>query len=132
MARAFVLRVAFATGLFHLLLAILTIGANDYSNPRIAIHTAMWPIKLLIWIGLHVIVFLIPAAFFLGFGWLALVLGVLFLFVQIIYFIEFCFSMNEDLLEGRGISLAHSLSLLSPLSPFQHPAQLAHKSLTGR
>ena len=106
MARAFVLRIAFATSVFHLFLALFTIGADDYSNPRIAIHTAMWPVKMLVWTVMHAAVFFMPASFFLGFGWLALALGILFLFVQIIYYIEICFATNEDLLEGRGTFLA--------------------------
>jgi hypothetical protein len=65
MARAFVLRVAFATAVFHAMIALFTIGASDYSNPRIMVHTALWPIKILIWVVLHLIVFFIPSQFFL-------------------------------------------------------------------
>ena len=65
MARAFVLRVAFATAVFHSMIALFTIGASDYSNPRIMVHTALWPIKLLIWVVLHLVVFFIPSQFFL-------------------------------------------------------------------
>ena len=102
MARAFVLRVAFATSMFHVSISLLTIGANDYSNPRIMIHTALWPIKALYWIVLHLIVFFIPASFFLGFGWLALIFGCLFLVVQSIIFVELAFQWNEDWIEKDG------------------------------
>jgi len=102
MARAFVLRVAFATAIFHVVLSIFTIGASDYSNPRIMVHTALWPIKMLLWVVLHLIVFFIPSQFFLGFGWVAFVLGILFLIVQIVIFVEFTFELNEAWIEKDG------------------------------
>lgn len=37
MARAFVLRVAFATAVFHITIALMTIGASDFSNPRVMV-----------------------------------------------------------------------------------------------
>lgn len=61
MARAFVLRVAFATAIFHVSISLFTVGANDYSAPRIMVHTALWPIKMLYWVVLHLIVFFIPS-----------------------------------------------------------------------
>jgi hypothetical protein len=102
MARAFVLRVAFATAVFHAMIALFTIGASDYSNPRIMVHTALWPIKILIWVVLHLIVFFIPSQFFLGFGWLAFVCGILFLIVQTVIFIEFTFELNETWIGNDG------------------------------
>jgi len=101
-ARAFVLRLCFATSLFHLSLALPTIGVNDYSNPRIVLHTALWPIKLAWWAILHFIVFLIPSSFFLGFGWLALAFGVVFILVQIILYIEWVYQWNEDWIAKDG------------------------------
>jgi len=101
-ARAFVLRLCFATSVFHLTLGLPTIGVNDYSNPRVAFHTALWPIKLAWWAILHFIVFLIPSSFFLGFGWLALIFGILFILVQIILYIEWVYQLNEDWIARDG------------------------------
>lgn len=94
--------VAFSTAIFHVVLSIFTIGASDYSNPRIMVHTALWPIKMVLWILLHLIVFFIPSSFFLGFGWVAFILGILFLIVQIVIFVEFTFELNETWIEQDG------------------------------
>jgi len=102
MGRAFVLRVCFATAVFHLCLGLLTIGASDFSNPRLQLHTALWPIKLAMWLILHLIVFFIPSSFFLGFGWFALVASVLFLLVQIVIFIEWIYEWNESWIQNDG------------------------------
>mmetsp|Transcript_4846 Transcript_4846/g.11681 ORF Transcript_4846/g.11681 Transcript_4846/m.11681 type:complete len:467 (-) Transcript_4846:948-2348(-) len=95
MGRAFVLRVCFATAVFHLCLGLLTIGASDFSNPRVQLHTALWPMKMGMWLVLHLIVFFIPSSFFLGFGWVALVASIFFLLVQIVIFIEWIYEWNE-------------------------------------
>jgi len=102
MARAFVLRVAFATAIFHISLAMATWGVNDFSNPRHYVHTALWPIKIVFWLVLHLIVFFIPSSTFLNFGWAAFVFGVLFEIVQIVIYIEICFSLNRQWIEEDG------------------------------
>ena len=57
---------------------------------------------MLLWVVLHLIVFFIPSQFFLGFGWVAFVLGILFLIVQIVIFVEFTFELNEAWIEKDG------------------------------
>lgn len=96
------MRVAFATAIFHISIALLTIGASDFSNPRVMVHTALWPAKIVYWVVLHLVVFFIPSTFFLGFGWIAFILGILFLLVQTVIFIEFVFAWNEDWIEKDG------------------------------
>jgi hypothetical protein len=103
MARALVLRICFGTLLFHLVLALLTVGAKDFSNPRVLIHTGLWPIKFVVWVGLHVAMFFIPTTFFLGFKWAALVLAVIFLIMQTIIFIEWIFELNESWINKDGV-----------------------------
>ncbi len=103
MARALVLRVCFGTLLFHLFIALLTIGANDFSNPRVLIHTGLWPLKFILWLGVHIGMFFIPTSFFLGFKWAALVLAVLFLIMQTIIFIEWIFELNENWIKEDGV-----------------------------
>ena len=102
MARALVLRICFGTFVFHLLLAILTVGAKDFSNPRLLIHTGLWPVKFIVWAGLHIAAFFIPTSFFLGFQWAVLVLAVLFLIMQIIIFIEWIYELNESWINKDG------------------------------
>lgn len=102
MARALVLRICFGTFLFHIVLAFLTVGAKDFSNPRLLIHTGLWPVKIVVWAGLHIATFFMPTSFFLGFKWAALVLAVLFLIIQIIIFIEWIFELNESWINKDG------------------------------
>ena len=89
--------------MFNLVLALLTVGAKDYSNPRVLIHTGLWPIKLIVWVGLHVATFFIPTTFFLGFKWAVIVLAVIFLIMQTIIFIEWIFELNESWLNKDGV-----------------------------
>jgi hypothetical protein len=102
-ARALVLRICFGTFVFHVILALLTVGAKDYSNPRVLIHTGLWPIKFIVWAGLHVATFFIPTTFFLGFKWAVLVLAVIFLIMQTIIFIEWIFELNESWIKKDGV-----------------------------
>lgn len=100
--RAFVLRMVFATMLFHFMLMAATIGANDFSNPRIIVHTGVWPIKIAVWLLLHLVPFCMPSSFFIGYGWVAFAAGILFLLVQTIIFIEYIFDTNESLIAKDG------------------------------
>lgn len=104
MSRAFVLRMAFATAIFHICLALCTWGVNDYSNPRHYVHTGLWPIKIVLWLVLHLVVFFVPSAFFLSFGWVAFAFGVIFELVQIVIFIEIAFGLNKEWIEEDGSS----------------------------
>eukprot|EP00286_Rhodomonas_abbreviata_P019797 CAMPEP_0181309496 /NCGR_PEP_ID=MMETSP1101-20121128/12044_1 /TAXON_ID=46948 /ORGANISM="Rhodomonas abbreviata, Strain Caron Lab Isolate" /LENGTH=424 /DNA_ID=CAMNT_0023415983 /DNA_START=228 /DNA_END=1502 /DNA_ORIENTATION=- len=100
--RTFVLRMCFATAVFHLCLALFTIGASDYSNPRVMLHSGLWPVKLGMWLLLHVMVFFISSSFFLAFGWVALIASVFFLLIQIVIFIEWIYEWNETWVQLDG------------------------------
>jgi serine incorporator 1/3 len=102
MARALVLRICFGTFLFHIVLAMLTVGAKDFSNPRLLIHTGLWPLKFIVWAGLHLATFFMPTSFFLGFKWAVMVLAILFLIIQIIIFIEWIYEINESWINKDG------------------------------
>ena len=102
MARAFILRMAFAHSIFHFALALATIGADDLENPRSFFHTGAWPVKIIIWFLLHLSTVFMPTAFFLDFGWLALVSGIFFLIVQIVLFIDWVFAWNESWIDKDG------------------------------
>eukprot|EP00292_Cryptomonas_paramecium_P009168 CAMPEP_0113716342 /NCGR_PEP_ID=MMETSP0038_2-20120614/33840_1 /TAXON_ID=2898 /ORGANISM="Cryptomonas paramecium" /LENGTH=250 /DNA_ID=CAMNT_0000643861 /DNA_START=348 /DNA_END=1097 /DNA_ORIENTATION=+ /assembly_acc=CAM_ASM_000170 len=92
----------FGTFLFHLILALLTYGAKDHSNPRVLIHTGLWPLKIILWLGLHLMTLFIPSSTFLNYKWAVIVLAVIFLLVQIVIFIEWIFELNENWLEKDG------------------------------
>lgn len=101
-ARAFILRMCFATFVFHLVLGMFTMGANDFSNPRIHIHTALWPLKIGFWLLMHLAVLFMPSEFFLGFGWFALVGAIFFTLIQIVIFIEWIYEWNESWIAEDG------------------------------
>ena len=102
MARAFILRICFGTFLFHLILGVLTIGANNFSDSRVLLHTGLWPVKILLWVVLHLVAFFIPSSTFMEYKWAVLVFAVLFLLLQIVVFIEWIFELNESWLSNDG------------------------------
>lgn len=62
----------------------------------------MWGIKTILWLLAHIVPLFMPSAFFLDFGWLALVAGVFFLVVQIVLYIDWIYAINESWIEKDG------------------------------
>lgn len=91
-----VYRIWLAFFLFFLLLAIITIGVKSSKDPRAGIHKGFWFFKILILIGAVVGCFFIPAEPFndvwMYFGFIG---GMLFVFVQVIYLIDFAHTWTE-------------------------------------
>jgi len=63
-------------------------------------HIVMWPLKLLIYVGLTVATFFIHNDFFVGYAEVARVLSILFLVMQVFIFIDFAYTWNEKWTEG--------------------------------
>ncbi|KAI7290258.1 hypothetical protein KC315_g19888, partial [Hortaea werneckii] len=57
-------RVNFALGLLHFLLGMMLLGVNNSRDKRAGIQNGFWGPKVLAWIGLIVVSFLIPNRFF--------------------------------------------------------------------
>ncbi|KAI7621963.1 TMS membrane protein/tumor differentially expressed protein [Hortaea werneckii] len=114
-------RVNFALGLLHFLLGMMLLGVNNSRDKRAGIQNGFWGPKVLAWIGLIVISFLIPNRFFEIWGnYVALVGAVLFLLLGLILlvdlahtFAEFCIEKIEDTDSGvwRGVLIGSTLGM---------------------
>lgn len=114
-------RINFALGLFHCVLAILLIGVTTSKDSRAAIQNGFWGPKLVVWLGLIVLSFLIPNTFFEVWGnYVALVGAILFLLLGLVLlvdlahtFAEFCIEKIEDTDSGlwRGVLIGSTLGM---------------------
>lgn len=97
-------RVNFALGVFHFILAIMLVGVNNSRDKRAPLQNGFWGPKLIAWIALIVVSFLIPNRFFEVWGnYVALVGAILFLLLGLVLlvdlahtFAEFCIEKIED------------------------------------
>ena len=93
-------RINFALGIFHLLLALILIGVTDSKHPRAAIQNGYWGPKIIGWIGLVALTFLIPESFFIVWGnYFAMIGAFLFLLLGLILLVDLAHSWAETCLE---------------------------------
>jgi hypothetical protein len=93
-------RMNFALGTFHLILAILLLGVNSSRNKRASIQNAFWGPKIIAWLALIVVTFLIPDAFFVVWGnYVALIGAMLFLLLGLILLVDLAHTWAEFCLE---------------------------------
>jgi len=114
-------RVNFALGLFHCVLAVLLLGVSSSRDSRAPIQNGFWGPKIIVWLGLIVLSFLIPNRFFEVWGnYVALVGAILFLLLGLILlvdlahtFAEYCIEKIEDTDSGlwRGILIGSTLGM---------------------
>jgi len=114
-------RVNFALGVLHFLLAIMLLGVNNSRDKRAGIQNGFWGPKVVAWLGLIVVSFLIPNRFFEVWGnYVALVGAMLFLLLGLVLlvdlahtFAEFCIEKIEDTDSGmwRGILIGATMGM---------------------
>lgn len=114
-------RINFALGLFHFFLAFMLVGVNSSKDNRAPIQNGFWGPKVVVWLGLIVLTFLIPNTFFEVWGnYVALVGAILFLLLGLILlvdlahtFAEYCIEKIEDTDSGlwRGILIGSTLGM---------------------
>lgn len=93
-------RINFALGFFHFILGLLLIGVQNTKDKRSAIQNGFWGPKLVAWIGLIVITFLIPDQFFVTWGnYVALIGAVLFLLLGLVLLVDLSHTWAEYCLE---------------------------------
>ncbi|KAF9881391.1 membrane protein [Colletotrichum karsti] len=93
-------RFNFALGLFHLIFAGLLFGVTSSKNPRAAIQNGYWGPKIIAWLALIVLSFLIPDEFFQFWGsYIAQVGGMLFLILGLILLVDLAHNWAEYCLE---------------------------------
>lgn len=113
---ALVYRINCALGTLHLVLAALLVGVNSTTNPRAVLQNGMWRPKILAWIALIAINFLlIPDLFFVFYGnHIAIIFSTIFLGIGLILLVDFAHAWAETCLEkiemeeltGEGDALA--------------------------
>jgi serine incorporator 1/3 len=93
-------RMNFALGAFHFVLAILLLGVNSSKNKRAPIQNGFWGPKIIAWVALIIVSFLIPDAFFWVWGnYVALVGAVLFLLLGLILLVDLAHTWAEYCLD---------------------------------
>jgi hypothetical protein len=93
-------RLNFALGSFHFLLAILLLGVQSSKDGRAAIQNGFWGPKIVGWLAMIVISFLIPESFFVIWGnYVALVGAILFLLLGLILLVDLAHTWAEHCIE---------------------------------
>ncbi|KAH8597244.1 membrane protein-like protein TMS1 [Bisporella sp. PMI_857] len=114
-------RINFALGIFHIIMGLLLLGVNSSKNPRAAIQNGFWGPKIIAWLALIVISFLIPDAFFMFWGnYISFAAATLFLLLGLILLVdlahtwaEYCITQIETYDSGtwRGILIGSTLGM---------------------
>ncbi|KAG7108747.1 Membrane protein TMS1 like [Verticillium longisporum] len=93
-------RINFALGLFHLIFAGLLFNITSSKNPRAALQNGYWGPKVIAWLALIVLSFLIPDEFFQVWGnYIALFAAMLFLVLGLILLVDLAHNWAEYCLE---------------------------------
>lgn len=93
-------RINFALGLFHLVFAGLMFGVNNSKNPRAAIQNGYWGPKIIAWLALIVLSFLIPDPFIQAWGnYISFFGAILFLLLGLILLVDLAHTWAEYCLE---------------------------------
>lgn len=94
-------RINFALGVFHAILAVLLLGVRNSKNGRAGIQNGYWGPKIIAWLALVVVTFLIPEKFFLVWGnYFALIGATLFLLLGLILLVDLAHSWAETCLQN--------------------------------
>jgi hypothetical protein len=93
-------RMNFALGAFHFILAILLLGVSSSRDKRAPIQNGFWGPKIIAWIALIIVTFLIPDPFFIAWGnYVALFGAILFLLLGLILLVDLAHTWAEHCLE---------------------------------
>jgi hypothetical protein len=93
-------RMNFALGFFHFILAILLLGVNSSRDKRAPIQNSFWGPKIIAWLGLIVVTFFIPDAFFATWGnYVAFVGAMLFLLLGLVLLVDLAHTWAEHCLD---------------------------------
>ena len=114
-------RINFALGIFHIIMGFLLLGVNSSKNPRAAIQNGFWGPKIIAWLALIVVSFLIPDAFFMVWGnYISFTGATLFLLLGLILLVDLAHTWAEYCLEQidahdsrvwRGILIGSTLGM---------------------
>jgi hypothetical protein len=114
-------RINFALGIFHVIMGVMLLGVNSSKNPRAAIQNGFWGPKIIAWLALIVLSFLIPDGFFFVWGnYIAFTGATLFLLLGLILLVDFAHTWAEYCLEQieahdsrawRGVLIGSTLGM---------------------
>ena len=114
-------RINFALGIFHLIMSVILLGVNSSKNPRAAIQNGFWGPKIIAWLALIVLSFLIPDKFFMVWGnYIAFTGATLFLLLGLILLVDLAHTWAEYCLEQietydsrawRGVLIGSTLGM---------------------
>jgi hypothetical protein len=114
-------RINFALGIFHVIMAFLLLGVNSSKNPRAGIQNGFWGPKIVAWLALIVVSFLIPDKFFMVWGnYISFTGATLFLLLGLILLVDLAHTWAEyclDQIEAyesnawRGVLIGSTLSM---------------------
>ena len=85
---AIVYQVSLAFVIYHLLLALFTVGLRNEEPDRAIIHNGLWLFKAIILFGLMVACFFIQEGFFSGFAVVVTIGALLFVLVQVVILLD--------------------------------------------
>jgi hypothetical protein len=92
-------RINFALGVFHAVLAVLLVGVRNSRSGRADIQNGYWGPKVVAWLGLILLTFLIPEQFFIVWGnYIALIGAMLFLLLGLILLVDLAHNWAETCL----------------------------------
>ena len=93
-------RINFALGCFHAIHAVLLLGVNSSKDRRAPIQNGFWGPKIIAWLGLVVLTFLIPNTFFEVWGnYIAFGGAILFLLLGLILLVDLAHTWAEHCIE---------------------------------
>lgn len=114
-------RINFALGIFHIIMGFILLGVNSSKNPRAAIQNGFWGPKIIAWLGLIVVSFLIPESFFFVWGnYISFIAATFFLLLGLILLVdlahtwaEYCLAQIDeyDSPTWRGILIGSTLGM---------------------
>jgi len=94
-------RLCFALALFHAILSAALIGVKDTKDKRASLQNGWWGPKVLLWLVLVVLSFVIPNGFFMFWGnYVALIGATIFILLGLVLLVDFAHSWSETCLEN--------------------------------
>ncbi|KAE9591431.1 putative serine incorporator/TMS membrane protein [Lupinus albus] len=94
-----VLRVSLGNFLFFGILALIMIGVKDQNDKRDSWHHGGWTVKMIIWLLLVILSFLIPDFVMIGYGFISKFGAGLFLLIQVIILLDCTHNWNDAWVE---------------------------------
>lgn len=98
-------RICFALALFHGILAASLIGVHDTRSKRAAIQNGWWGPKVLVWLILVALSFVIPNPFFIFWSnYVSLIGATIFILLGLVLLVDFAHTWTETCLEKWELS----------------------------